>query len=100
MGENHFASIPSVAYGFVLLMGAVAYSILQKAIIFGQGSGSLIENALGRDWKGKSSIAFYVIGMLSAVWLPFFAQIIYLGVAIMWLVPDTRIERAINSNET
>lgn len=100
LGENHFASLPTVAYGFVLLMAALAYHVLQKAIISGQGSDSLLEKALGKDWKGKMSIVLYIVGMVSASWFPMLAQTIYLGVAIMWFVPDTRIEKVVNGRET
>jgi len=98
MGENHFASLPTALYGFVLLMAASAYFILQHAIISAEGSGSLLKQAIGRDWKGKVSIVLYVVGMVSAAWLSTFAQAIYAAVAIMWVVPDKRIESTLQRN--
>jgi uncharacterized membrane protein len=92
MGENHFASLPTIIYGFVLFMAACAFTILQRAIMHAQGSDSLLARALGGDWKGKSSIILYILGMVCAHWLPLLAQVIYAGVAIMWVVPDKRIE--------
>jgi len=100
MGENNFASLPTAIYGFVLLMAAIAYHILQKAIISGQSSDSLLKKALGRDWKGKLSIVIYTVSMVSAVWFPVLAQALYLGVALMWLVPDTRIEIVMSSESS
>ncbi len=100
MGENHFASLPSALYGVVLFMAACAYTILQKAIMRAQGSNSLLGQALGKDWKGKSSITLYIVGMASAYWLPQLAQAIYAGVAIMWVVPDRRIENQLDMHET
>jgi uncharacterized membrane protein len=100
MGENHFASLPTATYGFVLLMAAIAYHVLQRAIIRSQGSDSLLERALGRDWKGKISIVAYILGMLSASLFPMLAQGLYLAVAILWFLPDTRIEKVFYSRQT
>jgi uncharacterized membrane protein len=99
MGENHFASLPTAMYGFVLFMAACAYTILQKAIMHAQGSDSLLGRALGKDWKGKSSIILYIFGIVCAYWQPLLAQAIYAGVAIMWVVPDKRIETQLHANE-
>ncbi len=99
MGENHFASLPTAMYGVVLFMAACAYTILQRAIIRSQGHDSLLGKALGKDWKGKSSIILYIIGMVSAHWLPLLAQAIYAGVAVMWIVPDRRIETVLQRHE-
>ncbi|WP_324781181.1 TMEM175 family protein [Thiobacillus sedimenti] len=96
MGENHFAPLPSAAYGFVLLMAAIAYYVLQRCIIATDGPESAVRRAIGTDWKGKLSPVFYVtaIGLsFVAHWL---AQAIYVLVALIWLVPDRRIERAIH----
>jgi uncharacterized membrane protein len=98
MGENHFASLPTAMYGVVLLMAACAYTILQRAIVNTQGSDSLLGKALGTDWKGKSSIVLYIVGMACASWLPLLAQAIYAGVAVMWVVPDKRIEASLPAN--
>jgi uncharacterized membrane protein len=94
MGENHFASVPTAAYGVVLVMAAVAYGILERVIIRAQGANSLLRKAVGRDWKGNVSPVLYVIGILAALVAPYVAGAIYASVALMWLVPDRRIERA------
>ena len=95
MGENHFASVPTAAYGVILLMAAMAYWLLQRLIIRAQGSNSLLRRAVGRDWKGKLSPVLYVIGILAALVAPSVAGTIYALAAIMWLVPDRRIERVL-----
>ena len=94
MGENHFAPAPTAAYGVILLMAAMAYWILQRLIIRSQGANSLLRRAVGHDWKGKLSPALYVVGILAALVAPYFASLIYWFVALWWLVPDKRIERA------
>jgi uncharacterized membrane protein len=95
MGQNHFEALPTALYGFVLLMSAIAYSILQRAIVAKQGPGSLLAGALGRDRKGKLSIICY----LAAIGLSFLNQWIadafYVFVAAMWFIPDRRIERVL-----
>jgi uncharacterized membrane protein len=92
MGENHFAAIPTAAYGVVLLLAAVAYTILQNTIIAGAGPRSKLARAVQGDIKGKLSMVLY----LSAIPLAFFNQLfsdaIYVAVALIWLVPDRRIE--------
>jgi uncharacterized membrane protein len=95
MGENHFALIPSALYGVILLMAAMAYWILQTVIIRAQGPESLLKKAVGRDWKGKLSPALYVLGVLVTFWSPAASQAIYVFVALLWLVPDKRIEKAL-----
>jgi uncharacterized membrane protein len=95
MGENHFARVPTAAYGVILLMAAMAYWMLQRIIIRSQGANSLLRTAVGHDWKGKLSPALYVIGILVALVAPYFAGVIYALVAVMWLVPDRRIERVL-----
>jgi TMEM175 potassium channel family protein len=92
MGENHFAAIPTMAYGVVLLMAAIAYILLQYLIIGSQGTNSLLKRAVGSDWKGKSSPLIYLIATLSTFWSPWLAQGLYVLVALLWLVPDRRIE--------
>ena len=99
MGENHFASAPTIAYGAVLLMAAQSYFVLQYAIIGAEGPGSILKQALGRDWKGKSSIVLYSLAIVAAFWLPWISQIIFVSVALMWLVPDRRIEQAMSGKE-
>jgi uncharacterized membrane protein len=94
-GENHVAPIPAAAYGFILLMAAVAYYVLQATIIAHQGRNSLLREAVGRDWKGKLSPVPYVAGMALAFVRPWIASGIYAFVALLWLVPDRRIERVL-----
>ena len=92
MGENHFASGPTALYGVVLLMAAIAYYILQRTIMASEGAHSLLARAVGSDLKGKLSPVLYVTAILiSVVSLPL-AHGIYVFVALMWLVPDRRIE--------
>ena len=93
MGENHFAQIPTAVYGFVLLMAAISYFILQTSIIKSQGKNSLLSKAIGRDLKGKASPILYVIAIISVFYHPKIAQGIYLLVALIWLIPDKRIEK-------
>jgi uncharacterized membrane protein len=95
MGENHFAPAPVALYGVVLLMAAIAYFILQTAIIRSQGADSLLSRAVGRDLKGKVSPLLYFAAIIAASYLPWFAGAIYIVVALIWLVPDRRIERII-----
>jgi len=95
MGENHFAVIPTALYGVILLMAAVAYWILQQAIIARHGRESLLAIAVGRDLKGKLSPVLYVIAIIAAFFVPWVAGALYVLVAALWLVPDRRIERAL-----
>jgi uncharacterized membrane protein len=97
MGENHFAATPTAVYGIVLLMAGVAYVILQAAIITAQGADSLLRRAVGVDWKGKASAVAYMVAVAAAYARPWVAQIIYVLVALLWLVPDRRIERTLAS---
>ena len=99
MGENHVAPMPAAVYGFVLLMAAVAYFLLQSAIIRHQGRDSLVRSALGRDWKGKLSVVLYLGALPLAYVKPWLAIAVYVVVALMWLVPDRRIERALARRE-
>ena len=98
MGENHFALAPSTLYGLVLLMAAIAYVILQQAIIASQGPGSVLKKAIGKDWKGKVSPLLYVAGIVTSIFSSWAAQAIYVFVALLWLVPDRRIEHALRQN--
>jgi uncharacterized membrane protein len=93
MGENHFAPLPTAAYGAVLLMAAVAYWVLQQTIVAAEGPESLLKHALGRDLKGKLSPFLYAAGIASSFWSSWVAQGIYTFIALIWLVPDRRIER-------
>jgi uncharacterized membrane protein len=95
IGENHLAAAPSALYGLVLLMAAFAYRILQQVIIGAQGPDSLLKKAVGSDWKGKLSPVIYLIGAAAAFRSPLLAQGLYLLVALVWFVPDRRIEHAL-----
>jgi len=96
MGENHFAALPTSLYGVVLLMAAVAYWILQNCIIsVSGGKDSLLAKAIGNDRKGKISPLMYAIAIPAAFWSQWLADALYVAVAIMWLIPDKRIERVI-----
>ena len=100
MGENHFAPAPSALYGLVLLMAAIAYWVLQQAIIASEGPDAVLKKAVGRDWKGKLSPLLYIVAILATLWSPWIAQAIYVSVALIWLVPDRRIEHALRRTET
>jgi len=95
MGKNHFAKEPVAVYGFILLMCAVAYWILQKTIIGSQGKESLLQKALGNDFKGKISPLLYLIAIPSAFLSPWISGGIYVAIAMIWLIPDKRIERTV-----
>jgi len=92
MGENFLVPIPTAVYGAILLMPAIAYYLLQKTILRKQGSESLLANALGTDIKGKISPALYAVAILLAFVSPWISIAIYVMVALIWLVPDRRIE--------
>jgi uncharacterized membrane protein len=100
MGENHFAATPSALYGVVLLMAAIAYLLLQQLIIASQGPDSLLKKAVGGDWKGKVSPVIYAIGIPLAFWSQWISLGLYVLVALVWLVPDRRIERVLAGKET
>ncbi|HET7651243.1 MAG TPA: TMEM175 family protein [Gammaproteobacteria bacterium] len=100
MGENHFAAMPTALYGAVLLMAAIAYWILQRTIIVSQGAGSLLAHAVGRDLKGKLSPIIYALAMPLAFFSAWGSQLLYVVVALMWLIPDRRIERALSERHT
>jgi uncharacterized membrane protein len=99
VGENHLAPVPAAVYGFVLLMAAIAYYILQRAIIAQQGPGSLLAAAIGKDWKGKISPVLYFIAIPLAFVSPWISSGLYVFVALLWLVPDRRIERVLVKRE-
>ncbi|MDP1863719.1 MAG: TMEM175 family protein [Thiobacillus sp.] len=100
MGENHFASAPTALYGVVLLLAAMAYWVLQRAIISSQGSHSLLAKAVGRDIKGKLSPLLYALAIPLAFLEQWIAGGLYVLVALMWLVPDRRIERQLGEEKT
>jgi len=95
MGENHFTALPTALYGVVLLMAAIAYYVLQQAIIAAQGPNSLLKSALGRDWKGKLSPLLYIAAIVAAWRAPMISGAIYVSAALIWLIPDRRIENAL-----
>ena len=95
IGENHLASTPTAAYGFVLLMAGIAYYILQQLIIADQGPNSLLASAIGNDWKGKLSPVAYITAIPLAFVNPWISSGIYGLVALSWLIPDRRIERVL-----
>lgn len=99
MGENHLASTPTAVYGFVLLMAAIAYQILEYAIIAKEGRGSLLARAIGRDWKGKISSVFYLAAIPLAFVSSWIAGGLYVLAALLWLIPDPRIEKEIEKRE-
>ena len=99
MGENHYAEPPTALYGFVLLMAAIAYFILQSRIIATEGKDSVLARAVGADWKGKLSPVLYVLAILIAFGSHWVSKAVYVLVALIWLVPDQRIERALARRE-
>ena len=98
MGENHFSSNPMALYGFILLMSGIAYFILQGRIIKNQGKDSILSKAIGNDFKGKLSPVLYIIAIASSWISQWISGGLYVLVALIWLIPDTRIERAISNN--
>jgi len=100
MNENHFAAGPAALYGFVLLMAAIAYWTLQQLIIASQGPHSLLKKAVKGDWKGKLSPVLYAIAIAVAFRMEWVALGIYILVALMWLVPDRRIERVLAAGDS
>ena len=99
MGENHFAPMPSALYGVVLLMAAIAYLVLQQRIIAAEGPTSVLKAAVGGDWKGKLSPVVYLIAIASTFWVRWIAQALYILIALVWLIPDRRIERALQHRQ-
>src|SRR5260370_26727299 len=93
MGENHFTAVPTALYGVVLLMAATAYLVLQQAIIRSQGQDSLLRKAIRRDWKGKLSLVLYVVAIVASLRSSWIAQAIFVIAALIWLIPDRRIEK-------
>ncbi|HST12275.1 MAG TPA: TMEM175 family protein [Terriglobales bacterium] len=93
MGENHFTAVPTALYGVVLLMAALAYYLLQQAIIRVQGQDSILKKAIGRDWKGKLSPVLYILAIVTTLRSPWIAQAILVIAALIWLIPDRRIEK-------
>jgi uncharacterized membrane protein len=99
VGQNHFESTPTAAYGMILLSAAIAYTILQHCIIKNQGSHSVLATAVGRDKKGKLSMALYCAAILLAFVHPWISNGIFVLVAAIWFIPDRRIERILEKRE-
>jgi len=93
MGENHFAPLPSAMYGGVLLMAAVGYWVLARFLVAAEGEKSLLHEAVGKDYKGAISVLVYAVAIPLAFVRPWISQLIFVAVALAWLVPDRRIER-------
>jgi uncharacterized membrane protein len=96
MGENHFAPLPTALYGVVLLCAALAYELLQHLIIKHHGTDHVLASAVGRDWKGKISLALYVAAIPLAFVNQWISDAFYIIVAAIWLIPDSRIESKIS----
>jgi len=99
MGENHFASLPTALYGFVLLMAAIGYWVLQRTIMASEGVDSLLARAIGKDLKGNLSVVIYATAIPVAFFNQWLSQAGYVLVALMWLVPDRRIEKVLTARE-
>ncbi|MCA1838098.1 MAG: TMEM175 family protein [Actinobacteria bacterium] len=95
MGENHFTALPTALYGAVLLMAAIAYYLLERTIIRAQGPESILQQAVGRDWKGKLSPLLYVTAIVATLLTPVISQVLFVVVALIWLIPDRRIENVL-----
>lgn len=94
-GENHFAALPVALYGVVLLGAAIAYTVLVRLLLASHGPDSPLAKAIGNDFKGKVSLALYVAGIALAFFAPWPAYGLFAVVALIWLVPDRRIERVL-----
>jgi uncharacterized membrane protein len=99
MGENHLAAIATAVYGFVLLMAAIAYYVLERAIIAKGDPNSLLARAVGKDWKEKLSPVLYFAAIPLAFVSSWIAATLYVVVALLWLIPDPRIERELEKSE-
>ncbi|CAD0008514.1 TMEM175 family protein [Flavobacterium chungangense] len=99
MGEHKFAQASMTLYGAVLFLSAVAYFILQRVIIMNEGKNSVLAKAIGNDLKGNASAVLYLIGILCSFYSEWFSGAAYLSVALLWLVPDKRIEKIFTSKK-
>jgi len=99
IGEHHFAAFPMLIYGCVLLMCALAYFILQIQIISNHGNDSILARAIGKDFKGKASVILYFIAILSTYYHEVISAVIYIFVALMWLIPAKRIEKILEADK-
>lgn len=99
IGEHHFASFPMMLYGIILLMNGVAFNVLQYQIICSHGENSDLAKAVGKDYKGKISVVLYIIAVILTKYCVVISGAIYVLVALLWLIPDKRIERVFNEKE-
>jgi uncharacterized membrane protein len=99
MGENHFSALPTAMYGGVLIMSGTAYWILSQVIIATDGKDSLLAHAIGKDFKGVLSVVIYAVAIPLAFWSQWLAQALYVVVALMWFIPDRRIEKVISPGQ-
>ena len=97
MGENPLATAPVALYGVVLLMNGVAYKILQSLLVRHEGAESTLARATGRDLKGNASPVIYLVGIAAAFWQPLISIALYVAVALIWVIPDPRIERVLTA---
>ena len=97
MGENHFTAVPTALYAAVLLMAAIAYYLLQQTIIRAQGEDSILKRAIGNDWKGKLSPVLYILAIVVSFYYSWVAQGILVIAALIWLIPDKRIENYVRA---
>jgi len=100
MGENHLAVAPTALYGSILLMAAIAYYLLVQAIIRAHGPESTLKKALGRDWKGKLSPILYIVAIVATQLSTWISAAILFAAALIWLIPDRRIEKVLPRTET
>ncbi len=100
MGENRFAPVPTALYGVILLLAAFAYLLLQREILVREGSGSTLAAAVGNDWKGRVSPLLYALGIGLAFLRPWIAGVVYVSGALIWLVPNRRIEQKVAYTHT
>lgn len=98
IGEHHFAAVPMSVYGFILLMAAISYTLLQNKIIKFEGTESILKKAVEKDSKGKISLTCYIIAVPLAFVSTWISGFLYIAVALLWIIPDTRIENQINKN--
>ena len=99
MGESHGAIAPTALYGTILFLSAVAYWLLQQAIMAAERDASLLKKAVGRDWKGNLSPVSYLVAIVVSHWSPWVAEVLYAAVALVWVIPDRRIERVLGAGE-
>ena len=93
MGETSFSNLSTVLYGFVLLMCSIAYHTVQNSIIHQQGENSRLKKAVGKDRKGLISSALYILGIIFGFFVPLVSLVLYIAVAVLWIIPDRRIEK-------